>query len=314
MGKEGIEMKKGFAGIVAAMLLVFTMGTTVFAASFPSPDESTLLNEQAKKWNENVTNATATDSNNNQYTVTKSQVSADVVSNAHNTVKNIDSNGEIIGMSDLSINGTIGTKGIKVTLAIPGGSVKSGYQVYVLHRLSDGRWETLKPSSVSNGKVTVTLYSLSPVAVVQYPASSNIGVSDPSKNQGSNGDSTVTDTDNNSHNTTGDSLNNSQSNSQPNNNNQSNSQSNPQTNNQTQNNPVNVTVNYPGQNVNTAANSTPGKRTSSSAATNSTNSSAATNGAATSPKTGASLPALPILAVFALTFGIAVCGKKARSH
>ncbi len=310
-------MKKGFAGIVAAMLLVFTMGTTVFAASFPSPDDSTLLNEQAKTWNNNVTSVTATDSNNNRYTVTKTQVTAEQVSNAHKTVKEIDSNGEVIAMSNLSVNSTIGAKGIQITIGIPGGSVKSGYQVYVLHQLSDGRWETLKPSSVSNGVVKVTLYSLSPVAVVQYPASSNIGTSDPSKNQGGNGDSTVTDTDNNSHNTTGDTQNNSQSNSQPNNNNQnnnqSNSQSNPQTNNQTQNNPVNVTVNYPGQN--TTGNGTSGKGTSSNALpAGSSNGYTATVGAATSPKTGASLPALPLLAVLALASGIAVCGKKAHSH
>lgn len=291
-------MKKGLAGLMTALLLVLAMGTTVFAADFPSPNNTTGLNEFADQWNNAMTDVTAVDDNNNRYMVSKKPVTAVQVSEAHKAVKETDEAGDVICMADLSVSGTVGKKGIQVTLSIPGGCVKAGYQVYVLHRLSDGRWETLKPSSVSNGKVTVTLYSLSPVAVVQYPASAAVNPSDPVKNQtGDDAGNTAQENGNSTNNNT-------QSSNQ--NNNQNNPQDNNQSNSQVQNNPVNVTVNYPVQSAISSNNSTAGSKGGSGAS--------AAAGAYVSPKTGTSLPAWPVLAVFALAFGTAFCGKKAKNN
>lgn len=285
-------MKKGFAGLMTALLMVFVLGTTVFAADFPSPNNTTGLNEFADQWNSAMTDVTAVDDNNNRFVVSKKPATAAQVSEAHKAVKETDAEGDVICMADLSVSGTIGKKGIQVTLSIPGGSVKEGYQVYVLHRLSDGRWETLKPSSVSNGQVTVTLYSLSPVAVVQYPASAAVTPSDPVKNQTGDDASEAAGNIGNSTNS------NTQSNSQ------NNPQDNSQANSQVQNNPVNVTVHYPGQNAVSSNSSTTGGNGGTSAAA----------GAYVSPKTGASLPGWQILAVCVLAFGIAYCGKKAKNN
>ena len=228
---------------------------------------------------------------------------------------------EVLGMTDLSVGKNVNiSKGIRLTFSVPG--VKYTDKVYVLHQLSSGEWETLKPTSISNGQVTVTLYSFSPVAIVRYPSNVNVPVSDPTKNQTDN-NTNNSETNNNSHNTTGDSQNNSQTfnpnnnNSQTNNNNQSNSQTN------NQNNPVNakqnVTVNYPdsdddGYSDGKSDAKSAGKTSSYTTGTNggSTNGAVAAVGM-TSPKTGASVPTLPILAV-AVVAGIIVCGRKAAKN
>lgn len=306
-------MSKRFAGIFVAMLLVLTMGTTVFASDFPSPGNTTGLEKKAQEWDSNVTSVSARGNNNNIITVTKKTATADQVSTANTVAKEIDQGAQIMGMSDLSVpDGTDTSKGIKLTLSVSG--VKSGDRVYVLHQLPNGSWETLS-ATVSDGKVTVTLYSFSPVVVVKYPAGTSVPTSDPSKNQSGSNNS---ETNNNSNNTTGDSQNNSQSNTQNDNNNQSNSQTN------NQNNPVNVdqnvTVNYPNvdQDGNYDKGYSDGYADGASSAKKNSGAGTATvqttgTAAVTSPKTGASLPALPIVAVFALA-GVALCGKKARNH
>ena len=314
-------MKKMLMGVLA-MLLVLTMGTTVFASPSPNPD--TGLDRKAQEWNNKVEHVAATGANNQIYNVTKKRVDASKVNSVN----------EVIGMSDLSVDKGVDTsKGIKVTLSIDPKSIINGYSVYVVHQYGEGKWETVKPSSVTrDGKVTVTLYSLSPVAIVQYPNNVSVPISDPSKNKpdstnNTNNNTNSTENSNsnttNSNNTSGPSQSNSNSSNSSNSNNQSNSQSNSQTNNQ--NNPVNVkqnvTVNYPDRDSDSYDNGysdgySDGRNSvkGTSALSNGVAASGGTTSAGVlSPKTGASLPALPIVAVFALA-GIVVCGKKAHAN
>lgn len=317
-------MKKMLMGVLA-MLLVLTMGTTVFAAPSPIPD--TGLDQKAQEWDSKLQQATITGTNNQIYNVTKNKVDASKVNSVNEVIKAVSSQAEVIGMSDLSVDKSVDlSKGVKVTLSIDPKSIINGYSVYVVHQYGDGKWEIIKPSSVtSDGKVTVTLYSLSPVAVVQYPNNVSVPTSDPSKNQSdssnTNNNTNSTENNTNSNNTSGPSQSNSNSSNSSNSNNQNNSQSN------NQNNPVNVkqnvTVNYPDRDTesyddgysdgyNDGRNSVKG--TSGSNGSNGGQASGGTTSAGVlSPKTGASLPALPIVAVFALA-GIAVCGKKAHAN
>ena len=319
-------MKKMLMGVLA-MLLVLTMGTTVFASPSPNPD--TGLDLKAQEWNNKVEHVAATGANNQIYNVTKKRVDASKVNSVNEVIKTVSSQAEVIGMSDLSVDKGVDTsKGIKVTLSINPKSIINGYSVYVVHQYGEGKWETVKPSSVtSDGKVTVTLYSLSPVAIVQYPNNVSVPISDPSKNKpdstnNTNNNTNSTENSNsnttNSNNTSGPSQSNSNSSNSSNINNQSNSQTN------NQNNPVNVkqnvTVNYPDRDSDSYDN---GYGDGYSDGRNSVKGTSASNGRAASggttsagvlsPKTGASLPALPIVAVFALA-GIAVCGKKAHAN
>ena len=319
-------MKKMLMGVLA-MLLVLTMGTTVFASPSPNPD--TGLDLKAQEWNNKVEHVAATGANNQIYNVTKKRVDASKVNSVNEVIKTVSSQAEVIGMSDLSVDKGVDTsKGIKVTLSIDPKSIINGYSVYVVHQYGEGKWETVKPSSVTrDGKVTVTLYSLSPVAIVQYPNNVSVPISDPSKNKpdstnNTNNNTNSTENSNsnttNSNNTSGPSQSNSNSSNSSNSNNQSNSQTN------NQNNPVNVkqnvTVNYPDRDSDSYDNGysngySDGRH--SVVGTSASNGGAASGGTTSagvlSPKTGASLPALPIVAVFALA-GIVVCGKKAHAN
>ena len=319
-------MKKMLMGVLA-MLLVLTMGTTVFASPSPNPD--TGLDRKAQEWNNKVEHVAATGANNQIYNVTKKRVDASKVNSVNEVIKTVSSQAEVIGMSDLSVDKGVDTsKGIKVTLSIDPKSIINGYSVYVVHQYGEGKWETVKPSSVTrDGKVTVTLYSLSPVAIVQYPNNVSVPISDPSKNKpdstnNTNNNTNSTENSNsnttNSNNTSGPSQSNSNSSNSSNSNNQSNSQTN------NQNNPVNVkqnvTVNYPDRDSDSYDNGysngySDGRH--SVVGTSASNGGAASGGTTSagvlSPKTGASLPALPIVAVFALA-GIVVCGKKAHAN
>lgn len=320
-------MKKMLMGVLA-MLLVLTMGTTVFASPSPNPD--TGLDLKAQEWNNKVEHVAATGANNQIYNVTKKRVDASKVNSVNEVIKTVSSQAEVIGMSDLSVDKGVDTsKGIKVTLSINPKSIINGYSVYVVHQYGEGKWETVKPSSVTrDGKVTVTLYSLSPVAIVQYPNNVSVPISDPSKNKpdstnNTNNNTNSTENSNsnstNSNNTSGPSQSNSNSSNSSNSNNQSNSQTN------NQNNPVNVkqnvTVNYPDRDSDSYDNGysdgySDGRNSvkGTSASSNGVAASGGTTSAGVlSPKTGASLPALPIVAVFALA-GIVVCGKKAHAN
>lgn len=316
-------MKKMLMGILA-MLLILTMGTTVFASPSPNPD--TGLDRKAQEWNNKVEHVAATGANNQIYNVTKKRVDASKVNSVNEVIKTVSSQADVIGMSDLSVDKGVDTsKGIKVTLSIDPKSIINGYSVYVVHQYGEGKWETVKPSSVtSDGKVTVTLYSLSPVAIVQYPNNVSVPISDPSKNKpdstnNTNNNTNSTENSNststNSHNTTGPSQSNSNSSNSSNSNNQTNNQNNPV------NVKQNVTVKYP--DFDTEDNYDNGYSDGYQDGRNSVKGASATNGKVASgvttsagvlsPKTGASLPALPIVAVFALA-GIVVCGKKAHAN
>lgn len=328
--------KKIFTGVVTAMMLVFTMGTTVFAD--PSPTSETALVQRTYELNKATTvESSGYNANNELITVSFKDVDKDVYREGNRQANAVASaqNGSatVMAMSDISVPSATNTsKGIKVTICARG--IQAGDNVYVLHKLKSGSWQTVKPDSVSNGKVTVTLYSFSPVIVVRYSSNVTPAVTtDPSKDensQGSNTNSNVNDNSNSSSQTN--------SNSQTNNNNQNNSQTN------NQYNPVsvnqNVTVNYP-QSYDDGEDSfeddyddgytdgyTDGKNSvrntstkSSSARVNGKSGAGSQKGTSasgsvsykTSPKTGAALPALPFVAVFAAA-GIVVCGRKARKN
>ena len=311
-------MKKMLMGVLA-MLLVLTMGTTVFAA--PSPGTDAALNQTAQEWHNNVKQAIVKGKNNTIYNVTKEKVSAKDVTSVNEVVNSISTSGKVLAMTDLSVKNVDTSKGVTVTISVDPTLISSGYNAYLLHRYGDGQWEVIKPSSISNGQVTFTVYSLSPVAVAEYPSNVSVPVSDPSKNHPANNNtnnntnSSESSNSTNSHNKTGPSQSNSNSSNSSNSNNQTNNQNNPVNVNQ------NVTVKYP--DFDTEDNYDNGYSDGYQDGRNSVKGASATNGKVASgvtasagvlsPKTGASLPALPIVAVFALA-GIVVCGKKAHAN
>ena len=304
-------MKKRLAGVLAALMVLVMGTTTVFAAGSPSADDAVV-----DALNKGVTSVTQKNGSSTQIISTGKVAKADYQAADQNKQNTYDS---IVAMTD--IVGISVPSGQSATVTISVSGIRQGDKVYVLHKYKVGgtyMWERLTPDAVGNGYVTVTMKSFSPVFVVKVgeaPSNGNGGTNNGGTNNGSNnGTNTTPPTNgNNNNNTTGDST------SQSNNNNQSNSQTN------NQNNPVNVdqTVNvtYPdmddrydeGYEAGYNAAMSTNKGSTGSGNSGSGSSSSSVGGAATvvSPKTGASLPALPFVAMFAAA-GIAVCGKKAR--
>jgi hypothetical protein len=298
-------MKRKLAGLLAA-LLVLTMGTTVYAAVSPTAED---VKAQAESAANVVKNVNATDAGGNMIELSQTALDNDDYSATLEKVESLGSSTELLGAVELEAPAGFTGDSITVTLHMSGITAEDGTNnIRVLH-YNGFRWETLTPNAVSAGSVTVTLTSLSPVAVVRTADADGENGSDsdtkpeqdtkpePEPKERPDIEKDRTDTTNtpDATNTT-DATNTGGSNTNTNTSNTGSSSSggNTQTNN-----------NYQTVNVYTTGNGTTGNGTSASAQPSASTST-------TSPKTGASLPALPIIAVLA-AMGIAVCGKKARS-
>lgn len=285
--------KKIFTGVVTAMMLVFTMGTTVFAD--PSPTSDTALVQRTNELNKATTvESSGYNANNELITVSSKGVDKDVYREGNRQANAVASaqNGSatVMAMSDISVPSATNTsKGIKVTICASG--IKAGDNVYVLHKLKSGSWQTVKPDSVSNGKVTVTLYSFSPVIVVRYSSNVTPAVTtDPSKDensQGSNTNSNVNDNYDDGEDSFEDDYDDGYTDGYT----------------DGKNSVRNTSTKSSSARVNGKSGAGSQKGTSVSGSVS----------YKTSPKTGAALPALPFVAVFAAA-GIVVCGRKARKN
>lgn len=248
-------MKKKLAGLLAA-LMVLTMSTTVFAATSPTAEDLS-----------NAATVTADNVQLNKTEIIDKKDYSDIAAKAEALSK------DATVMAAFELKAPAETKfPIKVTIAVSG--ISKGDSVSVLHKKSDGTWETISPATVADGYVVVSFNSLSPVAVVRTATAAQNGTaaSEPQPvvnnyyNYYTNPAASTGNTSASGGNASNGNI------TQSNNNNQV----------------VNVYTTAP-------AVSTPGASTSN-----------------TSPKTGAPVPVLPFIAVFAVT-GIAVCTKKARS-
>lgn len=318
-------MKKIVSGMIAVMLLVFTMGTTVFAS--PSPNGETAIKEKSEQLNNQISQdkISCSGADGKSITVEKKALNVEQYNAANlevakqNGKKN--SEGTIMAMTDLSVpQGTDTSKGIKMTLAVSG--VMKGDNIVVLHRKSDGTWETPSVTVNADGTITFRLTSLSPLVIVRYPAqtssggSSSGGSSSGSSSSGG-GSSVVTPPQNNSSNG---------NNSNNNNNNNNNNSSSSDANTDTDKNSDSDSDSGEDEDLDDGSydegyedgysdgkQAVKDKKETNSAQPTVKSSVRTENGVVTSPKTGASIPALPVLAVFALA-GISVCAKKAKNN
>ena len=130
-------MKKMLMGMLA-MLLVLTMGTTVFAANSPGTDAA--LNQKAQEWMNNVKNVTVKGTNNTIYNVTKKKVDASKVTSVNEAANSVNASAKVLAMADLSVGDNVDTsKGVTITLSIDPTTISSGYSVYVLHQYGNGK-------------------------------------------------------------------------------------------------------------------------------------------------------------------------------
>lgn len=278
-------MKKKIAGLLAAMM-VLTMGaTTVFASQSPTSQETE--EQKAQQLRDSVSNV---DTSQEGVTVEVGKVDSNEVANANTQATSYSEDAEVLGMVELKSDKDF-SKGVTLTFYVAG--VKKGDNIRILHKLSNGTWEVIVPY-VGDGFVRATFYSLSPIAIVKYPAGVSVAstqtVPQTEGNTQTNETNSETDENNNENSNTNESSNTNDNSNDTASDSSSSSKSDAKAN-ASANANVNVNVNNDSNNRPTSGGS----------------------GAATSPKTGQSAPVLPILAVIAL-MGMAVkYGKKAHS-
>jgi hypothetical protein len=303
-------MKKLFAGMVVSIMLIGLMGTTVFAANSPNSKEI-----EASVLNSKVTSIDAKDANGYRITVTKKDVDTVIMDWGQSEAAKLGTGAQVFAMSDLSVSGS--SKGaVTVTLNVE--KIRSGDNIHVYHYNSTTRtWEDLNTVSGSNvkvaeGSVTVTMSSFSPVMVVYVPATD---ASQKDDTQNSTQDSTQNSTESGTQND------------------QNTGSSSAEDYTQGYNDGYEAGVNSV-SNISSGASSGSSKngktsksKSSSSGKSSKTVSKTVTrtiyktgntttspvNTSATSPKTGASLPALPFVAMFAFA-GLLVCNKKGQNQ
>ena len=172
-----------FFAVLACFVMVLSM--TVFAADSPdtgsnsgtdSPDTS---NNSATTASTDDYSVAATDKasgvtapkitvNGQEVTVTIAPASVADVKNAEAKAKEyFGENASVLKVFDISLPAGDYSAGVDVTLNIP--EIKAGQSVSVIHW--NGKvWENLPVTNVSDGSVTATFTSFSPVAVVVNPA------------------------------------------------------------------------------------------------------------------------------------------------
>lgn len=158
------QMRKKLIALLGAAVLTLGMSVTAFAA--PSPKADVVANTAS---GQKITVETL--QNYAKNTTLKTDVAGASIAQVEKTQaatlasaaeKQVGANATIASMVDISV--PAGTGKASFTLGVP--SLVSGQSVTVLHLKSDGSIEKLPVSAVSNGSVTFTMTSYSPVAVV----------------------------------------------------------------------------------------------------------------------------------------------------
>lgn len=196
-------MKKKVLSVLAA-LMVMTMGTTVFAAD--SPDASSVTdvkeNEAQKAEVEAPEAKTAAEyvaavkvEGATVEAVSEATVAA-TVEEIKSLLKDVDAVATVISSDELKTAAVDTAKKIVpeiktvVEVSAPAGvtvskenpisltfevaGIKAGSNILVLH-WNGTAWETIKPESVADGKITASFTSLSPIAIVELSVESAAG-------------------------------------------------------------------------------------------------------------------------------------------
>lgn len=112
-----------------------------------------------------------------------------VAENRIPVVENHEAKANVLAATDVTVDTTNidASKGVVITFAVPGLVREPGKYYVVMHLRSDGVWETLD-ADVSNGTVTATFTSFSPVVIVEVAQQQ---VSNNSNNNSNNNSSTT---------------------------------------------------------------------------------------------------------------------------
>lgn len=173
-------MKKKLAALLAAVMVLAT-GITAYAA--PSVTTATADTKNVEKsiavLAEGVTissDGIKIDGVDKAVTPQIKTVSSEKVAAAKEAAKSLVSEkANLLKMVDVSL--PVDFKSATITFDVSG--VKAGQKVAVLHQKADGTWEKISDVTVTDGKVTATFTSLSPIAFVVEGTSDKTGAAAP---------------------------------------------------------------------------------------------------------------------------------------
>lgn len=164
-------MKKKIIIFACAMTLIFGMSVSVSAASSSSPTAGDVAELVSAKDNASGQVLTTETIKSFAETTSVSGVAgASLTAVSTETAKAMISQARVIAgnntfiASIVDLNVPAGTGTATFTLGCP--NVWKGQNVTILHLKSDGTFETITPSAVEDNKVTFTMTSYSPVAIV----------------------------------------------------------------------------------------------------------------------------------------------------
>ena len=177
-------MKRKMVALLAAAMV---LGSTATFVAAPSATSSNVKTESVSELKGNFTNAQCSAG-----AVTVETVSKDVLDSAVDAIVaqilQKDENkveAQILALANVTVPGGKGT----ITFSVEG--VKAGDTIKIGHQKADKTWEFFAADKVSNGKVTATFDSLSPVAIIKV-ASEIPGTTGGSGNGSGSGESTTT--------------------------------------------------------------------------------------------------------------------------
>lgn len=179
-------MKRKMVALLAAAMV---LGSTATFVAAPSATSSNVKTESVSELKGNFTNAQSSAG-----AVTVTTVSKEVLDSAVDAVveqilqkdeKKLEA--QILALADVTIPDAKGK--VTITFSVP--EVKAGETIKIGHQKADGTWEFFPADKVSNGKVTATFNSLSPVAIIKVAAEIS-GTTGGSGNGSGSGDSTTT--------------------------------------------------------------------------------------------------------------------------
>lgn len=178
-------MKRKFIVFACAMTLILGMGMSVSAAESPTASATAgevannakpstpATTEELMSAQDNVMGqviTTATLQNFAETTTVSGVPGANVSTVSAETAKAMIAQAKTIAGSNtfiaciVDLNVPAGTGAASFTLGCP--NVWKGQNVTILHLKSDGAFENITPSAVEDGKVTFTMTSYSPIAIV----------------------------------------------------------------------------------------------------------------------------------------------------
>ncbi|MCM1282940.1 MAG: hypothetical protein NC180_01095 [Muribaculaceae bacterium] len=166
-------MKRRFAGVLAALLILVLGTTNVFAAGSPTPDK--LLEQKVSSLNSAITSVKVQNATLQNGTV---EVSKETYQEA-NKKKKDEKKDVIVAMTDITGISADGNR-VTITLTVPQTELMYTDKAYVMHWNEEkGKWEYFDPviGVDKNGDttVTVTMDSFSPIFIVRTPNSTNSG-------------------------------------------------------------------------------------------------------------------------------------------